>query len=469
MSWKRVILILIVVGIVAAVAAAIFLRPQEAADEAPTVGEEVDTITVDTDTDLVAAEGDVLPLQSAQLSFPQAGQVAELFVDEGDIATEGAPLVRLDSADQEIAVQQATAGVAQAQANLASAEAGLKMAQTGRRLAELGVAAAEAQLDLAKAGASPEQIALSEQAVAAAQAGVSAASGSQAAVLEGSTSAQLFAAEAELRAAEALQKSLQDTLGNAKNEEKERVQQQLNAATAGVSAAQSALSELQAGATQAERLAASAAVSQAIAQSDAAQAQVDLLMAGTRAEQIEVGAASGAVSKLQYRPAAVRVGVPHRLVGNQADDQVLLHPSGSRTERVDDRRGEQRVIAAGHQDRRRLPCETGKRARGRIALGCHPGGPGIFDQLPDFGVRGQHRSSRANHHRRSCVLRAREGQQNALDGRHAAHRHEHLDVDPRLGTQRRRAGTLAGEHHRTADVGQAQGAALPVSGFSYMA
>jgi multidrug resistance efflux pump len=275
---------------------------------------------VDTEAALVSVEGDVLPLQSAQLSFAQAGQVAELLVNEGDEVAEGDPLVRLDSIDQQIAMQQANAALAQAEANLAGASAGLNMAQSGRRLAELGVAAAEAQLELAKASASPEQIALSEQAVAAAQAGISAAAGGQAAVLEGAPSAQLLAGEAELRAAEALQKSLQDALNNAKNDDKERAQQQLNAAIAGVGAAQSALDELRAGATQAERLAASAAVSQAIAQRDSTQAQLDLLLTGTRSEQIRVGEV--AVEQAMATLAEAELAV------DQAEKGVALAESG---------------------------------------------------------------------------------------------------------------------------------------------
>jgi HlyD family secretion protein len=320
MNWKRVVIILVVLLVLAAVAWAVFLRPADTPDDSASANSDVDTITVATEVDLVAAEGDVSPLQSAQLSFAQAGQVAELLVKEGDEVAEGDPLIHLDATDQEIAVQQALAGLAQAEASLSGAEAGLNMARSGRRMAELGVAAAEAQLDLAKAGASPEQIALGEQSVAAAQAGTSAAAGSQAAVLEGSTAAQLFAAEAELRAAEALQKRMQDALGNAKNNEKEIVQKQLNAATAGVSAAQSALNELQAGATQAERLAASAAVSQAIAQSDSAQAQLDLLVAGTREEQIRI--AEVAVEQ------AMAVVAEADLTIEQAEKSVALAESG---------------------------------------------------------------------------------------------------------------------------------------------
>ena len=320
MNWKRVIIILVVVLVLAAVAGALLLRPDAAPDEAAPAPESVDTVRVDTGIDLVAAEGDVLPLQSAQLSFAQPGQVAELLVSEGDLVAEGDPLVRLDSNDQEIALQQAEAGLAQAEANLSSAAAALSMARSGRRIAELGIEAAEAQLDLAKAGASPEQIALSEEAVAAAQAGVSAAAGNQAAVVEGSPAAQIFAAEAELRAAQALQKSLQDALGTAKNDDKERLQKQLNAATAGVNAAQSALEELRAGATQAQRLAASAAVSQALAQRDSAQAKLDLLLAGTRAEQIQI--AEIAVEQ------AMAMFVEADLAVEQAANTVALAESG---------------------------------------------------------------------------------------------------------------------------------------------
>jgi HlyD family secretion protein len=252
---------------------------------------DVDTVSVDTGVGIVSAEGQIVPLRDAELTFQGAGQVAEILVMAGEFVEAGVPLVKLDAADQESGLKQAQAGLVQAEANLETAQAGLVQAQTAVSAAQVGVSAAEANLAQVITEASPEQIAVSQANVAIAAASVTQASGNQSLVLESATDSQIQAAQAQLRAAEAAQKPLQDTLGQIGNTDfdgREVFELQYNAAVAQVNAAQAALSELQAGATEAERQAAYSAVSAAVAQRDAAEAQLNLLLAGAKQEQITV-------------------------------------------------------------------------------------------------------------------------------------------------------------------------------------
>lgn len=256
MNWRRIIVIALVVVVIIAVGLFVFQRlGQEDEAVSETTSGDVDTLAIETGVDTVGAEGIVIPLRDTSLSFTLSGQVAEIFVTEGELVSEGDPLLRLDSTDQEVALQQAEAGLAQAQSNLESAQAGLMAAQAAKNLAELGVDSANAQLALIESGPIDEQIAVSELGVAAAEAGIIAAAGNQALVVEDTASARILAAEAQLRAAQANEKQVRDSLNATEDEEEENIlENQLIAAVSNVNAAQATLDELRAGATQAERL-----------------------------------------------------------------------------------------------------------------------------------------------------------------------------------------------------------------------
>ena len=86
----------------------------EAAQAATTVDP---ATTVDTAT---AAEGKVLPLQWATLSFISGGEVAELLVEEGDHVKAGEVIARLRNDILKAAVAEAEAGLATIKANRAS-------------------------------------------------------------------------------------------------------------------------------------------------------------------------------------------------------------------------------------------------------------------------------------------------------------------------------------------------------------
>jgi multidrug resistance efflux pump len=149
--------------------------------------------------------------------------------------------------------------------------------------------------------------------VAVAEAGIRQASGSRAAALEGATTAQIGAAEARLAAAQALfliaQRQFEPLAQNTDADEAQREQArlQLVAAQSNINAAQAVLDELRAGPIAAEQTAANSAVLAASGQRDAAEAQLALLQAGAREEQIAVAAAAVAEAQNRVLEAELRI------------------------------------------------------------------------------------------------------------------------------------------------------------------
>ncbi len=296
MNWKRILIGVVVIVVLAAAGFFIynqFFAPPSEAE----VTDVVDTTVLPTDLALVSAEGQIVPLREAMLSFQTGGQIEEIIVQTDAAVSAGDPILRLDATDQEIALVQAQAALETAKAAKQSAEAGLEAAQTGARAAEVGVDAAEVALALVQADPTAEEIALQEAAVAVAEAGISQASASQSVVLQGPRTSQIQGAEAQLAAAEAALLPVRETLDVLRREDSpdedalRRAQQNYNAAAANITAAQAAVEEARSGATSGQRTAAFGGVSGATAQRDAAQAQLDLLLSGAREEQIAVAEA----------------------------------------------------------------------------------------------------------------------------------------------------------------------------------
>ena len=99
--------------------------------------------------DEVALRARVEPLRSVQLDAAEAGRVQEVLVHDGDRVTAGAPLYRLQSAEQEQLLMQRGAEVAQQMANVSverTAQAA-SLAQNRRELAQLQAAAQQAEAD----------------------------------------------------------------------------------------------------------------------------------------------------------------------------------------------------------------------------------------------------------------------------------------------------------------------------------
>jgi HlyD family secretion protein len=283
--------------------------------ETSAVAEEAgaDSSVSSTSLGVVSAEGNIVPLRDALLSFQTAGEVVEVIAEKGTVVESGDPIIRLDATDQEIGLVQAQAAVEIAEAGKQTAEAVLLAAQTGEQAAEVGLQAAQVALALVMAEPTEAEILLSESGVALAQAGVGQAAAGQGVVLQGASNSQIQAAEAQLRAAEAQLLPVRDALDALVREESNdedavaRAQLNYNAAVANVNAAQAAVEEARSGATSGQRTSAFGNVSAASAQRDAAQAQLEQLLAGSREEAITVAEASVAQAESAVAEAALAV------------------------------------------------------------------------------------------------------------------------------------------------------------------
>lgn len=274
----------------------------------------------------VSAEGQVVPLFHVDLAFQTGGLVAELLVAEGDRVQAGDPLIRLDSAEVELALRQAEARLASAQTGVVLAQNQQALAETGIRTAEAQLESAQANLVLAQAGARPEEIAAAESRLASAQASVNQAIGQRDTALNVGTTAQIRGAEAQVAAAAAEVRGLEEQydtilttcfdtptgevcplLGTVE----ETTRFRLDAARQNLAAAQAGLDALRAGPTAAQRQAAQGGVGLAIANRDLAQAQLDLLLAGSTPEQI-------AIAEVGVRQAEVGVALAQTAVQEAA-------------------------------------------------------------------------------------------------------------------------------------------------------
>lgn len=319
MNWKRNFIVL-TIGIVF-VFGLVACQNQEDAQETEEATEatavspvsETNSRAVSIGVGSVSAEGEVVPLRFADLSSQTGGTVEEILVESGQDVQEGDPLIQLEAAALENAVQQAEAGKSAADAGLAAAQAQLAVAESGVERAQVGITVAEAQLALVQAGARDAEIAAAENNLAAAEGLITQAAGNYAATVNvsdaqvQSAQAQLAAAQAE---AQALEEGYQDIIDACfelpdgsevcplYGPVEENTRFQLEAARANVTAAQAALDEARAGATPGQQYLASTGITLAEAQRDQAQAQLDLLLTGARDEQVrqaEVGVAQAAL------------------------------------------------------------------------------------------------------------------------------------------------------------------------------
>ena len=299
-----------------------FLAPQPEAEETTA---EVNNIAVNTNVDIVSAEGQIVPRRQANLSFQIGGQVVEVLVEAGDTVNEGDPLLQLDATDLENGVERAEITLDQAEAGLAVAQKQLELAQAGVAAAQVGITAAEAQLALTTAAPSEQQVALTAIQVEAAEAGINQAAANRDLTLEGPTESQLISADAQITAAIAQRRPIRDAYGQIlrfeiTGETEEQLRIQLTAAEASVIAAEAALNALNEGATPAQRAAAAAGVAQAQAQQQVAQAQLDLLLAEAKPEQVRVAElgveqAEAAVAQAQVSVTQVEAAVAQAQAG----------------------------------------------------------------------------------------------------------------------------------------------------------
>jgi multidrug resistance efflux pump len=236
----------------------------------------------------VIAEAVIEPARWSELRFEGGGTVVEVLVEEEDLVSEGDLLVRLDPTDAELAVQKA----------------------------EAALASAKAQLELMKAGPRPEEIAKAEAQLEAAGAMLSQAVAQRDELTAGAVDAEIASAQAQLAAAQAEQEQAEELhdmtmkcfkfkLPDGTELEicpglgpfEEQTRYQLHAATGALAAAYAQLDAQQGGA-EARLQAAQAGVWEASARWEVAQAQLDLLKAGSTAE--DIGVAEAAVRQARW-------------------------------------------------------------------------------------------------------------------------------------------------------------------------
>ncbi len=244
---------------------------------APTPATLTPTPAAKTESEVVSAQGFVMPARTSDLAFRTGGRVATIAVVEGEPVKQGQALIRLQDDQLQAALAQAQAALNLAQANLAQVEQGARTEE---------IAAAEGQVQ-----------------VAAAQ--ERAASAERNRLTGGATDAAIAAAQAKLSSALVEQKLAQDTYDKVTqcvkvNGDKvcpglgtleEQARARLTAANEGVNAARKALDEETRGSSQ-QVQAAQAQVAAAQAQREVAQAQLDQLKAGATTPQLDAAKAS---------------------------------------------------------------------------------------------------------------------------------------------------------------------------------
>jgi HlyD family secretion protein len=248
------------------------------------------------------ASGQVQAQRQASLALPVSGVVQETFVAVGDRVAEGDSLVQLETADYERAILNAQQTLAIQEANLAS----LLSPPTAVALAaaEANVASAQANLADLLAGPSAEEIAAKEADLDAANAELAAANAQLANARSGASDAALQAAQIQLNIAQAAATEAAEQHSTVLVTEPNQwlsaemladmefaARTQALQANATLAAAQESYNQLVNG-DGSSVAAAQAQVALAAAQRDAAQASLDLLLAGSTTAQIAAAEAT---------------------------------------------------------------------------------------------------------------------------------------------------------------------------------
>jgi multidrug efflux pump subunit AcrA (membrane-fusion protein) len=232
-------------------------------------GEETATPEVALDfVPVVSVTGEVVPARWATISAQANGRATEVLVEPGDEVAEGDLLVRLDSTDAQLALQQA----------------------------EAALEAARAQLALLEAPPLLQEVAAADAAVEAAQAALSQALAQRNELAAGAIAAEIAAASAEVAGADAARKAARIRYDDVRGDDvddwiKEEAALRSRAAEQALAVAQMQLAQVR-GSAGARMREVDAGVQAAEAQRDIAQAQLALLQAGAADEQVAVAGAA---------------------------------------------------------------------------------------------------------------------------------------------------------------------------------
>lgn len=265
----------------------------------------------------ILADAKVIPVRRSDLNMAATGIVQEVAVQEGDRVEAGQLLVKLDDAQQRVAVAQAQASLARAQANLDRIVAGARSEDIA--IAEAALEAAQAAYDRLVNAAAPGNIAAAEAAVSKAQAEYARVNQGPTEEAIISARANLASAEAQLNQARSAYNRIKDMSDAGMRPESLAMQQ----ATIAYEAAQARYDDLLNGPRPADLASASASIRQAQAQlemmqnsmpSDVtaaaaqvaqAQAQLDAIKAGARSEEIAAAEADVAAATAALQQALV--------------------------------------------------------------------------------------------------------------------------------------------------------------------
>ncbi len=283
-------------------------------------------------TDRITASGTIVPFQTANLSPKTSGRVAELFVEQGDKVQQGQKIAQMENAE-------AQAAFAQAQANLQQAQANLKQAKNGTRSEEIAqaqarLAQAQANLNKAKNGNRPEETAQVRAKLAQAQANLNLSRSIAPQQIEQAT-AQVSAATAKLKLAKvqidryrSLQSSgaiAQDKLDQATADyqtaranlldAQQKLQQVRNNSQSEINQRQAVVKEGEQALRQSELGSRSEDVASLTAQVAQAQAAYQQAKNGSRPEEIDRLTAAVAVAQAQLESAK-----------SQLQDSVIVAP-----------------------------------------------------------------------------------------------------------------------------------------------
>jgi HlyD family secretion protein len=265
----------------------------------------------------VLADAKVVPLLRSDLSMAASGIALGVNVKEGNRVEEGDLLVKLDDAQQRVAVAQAQASLARAQASLDKIVAGARAESIA--VAEAALKAAQANYDKLVNAAAPGSIATAEAALAKTQA-------EYARVTQGATEEMLIGARANLASAEAQLNQARSAYNRIKDMADAGMRPEslaMQQATIAYEAAQAQLNDMLNGPTAAEIASAAASVRQAqvaldttknalpsdvaivAAQVAQAQAQLDEIKTGARSEDIAAAEADVAAATAALQQALV--------------------------------------------------------------------------------------------------------------------------------------------------------------------
>lgn len=266
----------------------------------------------------VLADAKVVPLLRSDLSMAASGIALGVNVKEGNRVEEGDLLIKLDDAQQRVAVAQAQANLARTQASLDKIVAGARAENIA--VAEAALEAVQANYDKLVNAAAPGSIATAEAALAKAQA-------EYARVTQGATEEMLIGARANLASAEAQLNQVRAAYNRIKDMADAGMRPEslaMQQATIAYEAAQAQLNDMLNGPTAAEIASAAASVRQAqvaldttknAMPSDVAVAAAQVAQAQAQLDEIKTGARSEDIAAAEADVAAATAALQQALVG----------------------------------------------------------------------------------------------------------------------------------------------------------